>query len=81
LRERQLTENFYIVIVIVITMATTIQIREPTLQVLKKIKAELGLKTYDEVINRLIKRRRSMFGAHPGITEFKEEDEAEFHEV
>jgi predicted CopG family antitoxin len=60
-------------------METTIQVKEPTLQILKKIKAELGLKTYDEVINRLIKKRKSMFGAHPQISEFKEEDEAEFH--
>lgn len=62
-------------------MVTTIQVKEPTLQILKKIKEELGLKTYDDVISRLIERRASMFGAHPMISEFKEEDEAEFHEV
>jgi len=62
-------------------MTTTIQIKEPTLQTLKKIKGELGVKTYDEAINRLIKRRKSMFGAHSGIAEFREEDEAEFHEI
>jgi hypothetical protein len=66
-------------------MATTIQIQENTLQLMKKIKFDLKVKTYDEVINKLIELKRkipkSKFGAHPEMTEFAEKDESEFHDL
>ena len=64
---------------------TTIQIQENTLQIMKKIKLDFNVKTYDEVINKLIEMKRkipkSKFGAHPEMTEFTIEDESEFHDL
>ena len=66
-------------------MATSIQVQENTLQTMKDIKAELGLKTYDELINILVELRRkipkSKFGAHPEMTKFTKKDEGDFHEL
>jgi len=66
-------------------MATTIQIQENTLQIMKKIKTDLNVNSYDEVIKKLIELRnktpKSKFGAHPEMTEFTSEDESEFHEL
>ena len=66
-------------------MVTTIQVQENTLQLMKKIKLDLKVSTYDEVINKLIELKRkvpkSKFGAHPEMTEFTVEDESEFHEL
>ena len=66
-------------------MVTTIQIQENTLQIMKKIKLDFNVKTYDEVINKLIEMKRkipkSKFGAHPEMTEFTIEDESEFHDL
>ena len=66
-------------------MVTTIQIQENTLQLMKKLKFDFKLKTYDEVIHKLMELKRkipkSKFGAHPEMTEFTTEDESEFHEL
>ena len=66
-------------------MATTIQVRENTLQLLKEIKGEYNANSLDEVINNLIdlkrKTQKTRFGAHPEMTEFTAADEGEFHEL
>lgn len=66
-------------------MSTTIQIEENTLQIMKTLKADFKVKTYNEVIEKLVELRgklpRSRFGAHPEMTEFTEDDEAEFHDL
>jgi hypothetical protein len=66
-------------------MATSIQVKESTLQTMKDIKNELDLKSYDELINVLVELRRkiprSKFGAHPEMSEFTAKDEGNFHEL
>ncbi len=62
-------------------MPTTIQISELTLQLLRRLKEETMSKNYDEVIQRFLKKKKSMFGAHPEMTSFTEEDEARLHEI
>jgi hypothetical protein len=66
-------------------MVTTIQVQESTLQLMKKIKNDLKVSTYDEVINKLMELKRkipkSKFGAHPEMSEFTIEDESEFHDL
>jgi len=64
---------------------TTVQVDEKTLQILNKLKKEIGARSHDEVIRRLISERRkipsSMFGSNPKLRSFSREDEAEFHEL
>ncbi len=65
-------------------MATTVQVREKTLQLLSQLKKEMGLKSYDELINRLIAQKgipTSMFGSNKKLKPFTDRDEAEFHEL
>ena len=66
-------------------MSTTIQVDENTLQIIKKLKADFNVNTYDEVIRKLVELKRklpkSRFGAHPEMTEFTDQDEAEFHDL
>ena len=66
-------------------MATTIQVKESTLQLMKKIKIDYKVDTYDELINKLIEIKgkipKSKFGTHPEMDEFTIEDESEFHEL
>ncbi len=61
-------------------MNTTIQISDHTLHLLKELKKSFHMKTYDEVINKLVHKEVpiSMFGAHPEMKSFTQEDEAEF---
>jgi len=64
---------------------TTVQVDEKTLQILNKLKKEIGARSHDEVIRRLISERKkipsSMFGSNPKLRSFSREDEAEFHEL
>ncbi len=66
-------------------MPTTVQVSERTLQVLNKLKEELGARSHDEVIRTLISERKkipdSMFGSNPKLRPFRSEDEAEFHDL
>jgi len=68
----------------VIGVPTTVQVGEKTLQMLNKLKKEIGARSHDEVIRTLISERknipRSMFGSNPKLKSFSREDEAEFHE-
>jgi predicted CopG family antitoxin len=66
-------------------LPTTVQVAEKTLQMLNKLKKEIGAKSHDEVIRMLISERkkipRSMFGSNPNLRPFSQKDEAEFHEL
>lgn len=65
-------------------MPTTIQVEEKTLRLLRRIKEKSGSKTYDEAINKLISKKtdipRSMFGVHPEMRPFTEEDRLKAHD-
>jgi predicted CopG family antitoxin len=62
-------------------MSTTVQISNETRRLLEKLKNEMGLKSYDEVIGRLVKKEsqmpESLFGACKGSKPFKREQELE----
>ena len=62
-------------------MATTIQVREDTLELLKRLKADLRVESYDAALRKLLERRarvpRTMFGASPKLKPFAHEPE--FH--
>lgn len=62
-------------------MPTTVEVSEKTLQMLNGLKKELGARSHDEVIRRLISERknipRSMFGSNPKLRPFSQKDEAE----
>lgn len=68
-----------------LTVTTSIQVDEKTLQMLKEIKKETKAKSNDEVIKNLIAERKkiaqSMFGSNPKLSSFSEKDEAEFHDI
>ncbi len=65
-------------------MATTIQVEEKTLRTLRQLKGRLGAKTYDELIRKLLAKKSdipdSMFGTHPDMPSFTEEDRLKFHD-
>jgi len=69
----------------VVLVPTTVQVDEKTLQILNKLKKEIGARSHDEVIRRLISERKkipsSMFGSNPKLRSFSREDEADFHEL
>lgn len=69
----------------VIMVPTTVQVTEKTLQMLNKLKEEMGARSHDMVIRTLISERkripRSMFGTNPKLKPFSKEDEAECHEL
>jgi len=61
---------------------TTIQIKRKNLRLLETLKADMGAKSYDEVIERLLLEKTSvpddMFGVDKGkISKFTEEDRLE----
>jgi predicted CopG family antitoxin len=60
---------------------TTVQVREDTRRLLEKLKRQMGLGTYDEVIKRLVKSKsgvpESLFGACKGSLRFVREKEQE----
>jgi len=63
-------------------MSTTIQVKRRNLRLLEKLKKDLGSKSYDEVIEKLLLERmgasRDMFGIDKGrLTRFKETDRVE----
>jgi len=64
---------------------TTVRVSEKTLQMLNRLKKELGARSHDEVIRRLIFERKkipsSMFGSNPRLRSFSREDEVKFHEL
>lgn len=66
-------------------MATTIQVSRRTRQLLDALKKKLSAKSYDEALQKLIAEKMeipvSMFGSNPKLSRFKEEEEAEFHEL
>ncbi|MEM3713183.1 MAG: hypothetical protein QXR97_06580 [Thermoproteota archaeon] len=66
-------------------MATTIQVSRKTRQLLDALKKKLSAKSYDEVLQRILAEKTeipsSMFGSNPELSSFREEEEAEFHEL
>lgn len=62
-------------------MSTTVQISNETRRLLEKLKNELGLKSYDEVIGKLAKKEarmpESLFGVCKGSKPFRRETEVE----
>jgi len=60
---------------------TTVQVREDTRRLLEKLKKQMGLATYDEVIKRLAMSKsgvpESLFGACKGSLRFVREKEQE----
>jgi hypothetical protein len=69
----------------VLTVPTTVQVDEKTLQMLNKIKKETNAKSHNEVIKVLIFERKkipcSMFGSNRKLKPFSQADEAEFHDL
>lgn len=65
-------------------MATTIAVKETTLQMLNNLKEKMKAKSLDETITKAIQKIEkipdSMFGASPGIGPFREKDRAKFRE-
>jgi hypothetical protein len=70
---------------VVVTVPTTVQVDDKTLQMLNNIKKEMKAKSHDEVIKALISERKkipcSMFGSNRKLNSFSEQDKAEFHEL
>ncbi len=66
-------------------MTTSVQVSEKTIQLLDKLKKELGARSFDQVIRDLITDRnkipRSMFGSNPKLRPFSQKEEAESHEL
>ncbi|MDW8033644.1 MAG: hypothetical protein RMI79_01640 [Nitrososphaerota archaeon] len=66
-------------------MATTIQVSRKTKQLLDALKRRLSAKSYDEALQKIIAEKMgiptSMFGVNPKLSRFKEEEEAELHEL
>jgi predicted CopG family antitoxin len=62
-------------------MTTTVQVRDDTRRLLDRLKRQLGLASYDEVIRKLVKsktgRPESLFGACRGSCPFVREKEDE----
>lgn len=59
-------------------MPTTVQVQEKTRRLLDKIKREMGVSSYDAVINKLMRTRggmtQSLFGACKGSRPFTREE-------
>jgi len=57
-------------------MASTIQLDEGTISVLKRLKETYGIRTYDEVIRKLVHRKapRSMHGVLAGKKKYRMKD-------
>jgi predicted CopG family antitoxin len=66
-------------------MATTIQIKETTKQLLDKLKIKEEKKSYDEVIEEILKKEikiPDMFGfTKKKLLKFNKEDEMNFNEI
>ncbi len=62
-------------------MTTTVQVRDETRRLLDRLKKQLGLTSYDEVIRRLFRSKtglpESLFGACKGSRPFVREREQE----
>lgn len=62
-------------------MTTTVQVRDETRKLLDRLKRQMGLRSYDEVIGSLVKARtgtpKSLFGACKGSLRFVRENEDE----
>jgi hypothetical protein len=61
------------------TYLPTVQVDEKTLQLLARIKKEMGARSYNQLIKTLILERKgipySMFGSNPKLTSFSEREQ------
>ncbi|MCS7104110.1 MAG: hypothetical protein NZ954_00905 [Thermofilaceae archaeon] len=66
-------------------MVTTIQVSRKTRQLLDALKKKYSARSYDEVLRNLLTEKMgvptSMFGSNPKLSSFREEEEAELHEL
>lgn len=66
-------------------MPTTVQVSNETRHLLERLKKEMGLRSYDDVIRKLAKKEagmpQSLFGACRGSKPFKREVEVEEHRL
>lgn len=66
---------------ILLHMTTTVQVRESTRRILERLKNQMGLASYDEVIRRLVRSRtglpESLFGVCKGSGAFVRDKEEE----
>ncbi len=62
-------------------MTTTVQVRDETRRLLERLKKQMGLPSYDDVIRRLVRSKTgipgSLFGACSGSHRFAREKEDE----
>jgi len=67
------------------SMPTTVQVSEKTLQMLNELKKEMKARSHDEVIKSLITKRKripdSMFGSNRRLKPFSRAEEGESHEL
>lgn len=73
------------ILMLVTSMPTTVQVSEKTLQMLNELKKEMKARSHDAVIKSLISKRKripnSMFGSNRRLKPFSREDEGESHEL
>jgi len=66
-------------------MTTSVQVSEKTMQLLDKLKKELGARSFDQVIRDLITERKktppSIFGSNTRLRPFSSKEEAKSHEL
>lgn len=67
------------------SMPTTVDVSEKTLQMLNELKEEMRARSHDEVIKKLISKRKkipdSMFRSNRKLRPFSRQDEAESHDL
>ena len=66
-------------------MATTIAVRESTVQLLTRLKEKMNAGSLDETIVKILQKvenvPRSRFGSQPKMKKFHEKERARFHEL
>ncbi|MDG6939872.1 MAG: hypothetical protein JRN39_05685 [Nitrososphaerota archaeon] len=66
-------------------MSTTVELKRNTARRLEELKKKYHAKSMDETVKRLISKAEnipeSMFGSHPQMKPFEQEDEAGSHEL
>ena len=72
-----------VAVAIVIAVTTSVQVSKKTLQLLQRLKKELGAKSHDQVIRDLIANRkripRPMLGCNPKLRPVSVREETESH--
>ena len=70
---------------IAIVMATTIAVKESTLQLLVRVKEKMDTKSLDETIVKILQKveniPKTRFGSQLKLKQFEERERAHFHEL